>query len=219
MLDHDRALSWSDDATLRMWDLKLGTCKAVFEGHVKSVRGGVKNVILLKDGRILSWGPAKRVIMVWDGDTGKSLGVLGSGISRVANSFDPRISSLIGATLLKDGRILSWSSDFTLYIWDGNSYELLNSFNNNELEKCDSFNIFENLLQENYSIVRRGDWWASMNSRGISAFNSKSKEISRWESDGRPNLLKTQSGFICSTVGYQLTFLELCKWGLPLPLN
>jgi WD40 repeat protein len=192
-----------------MWDLKSGTCKAVFEGHVKSVRGGVKNVILLKDGRILSWGPAKRVIMVWDGDTGKSLGVLSSGISRVANSFDPRISSLIGATLLKDGRILSWSADFTLYIWDGKSYELVKIIHSDSLEKFGTLEIFDSLLNEDYPVMRRGDWFVNANTTRISAINRMANEISRWEADGRPSLLKTQNGLICSKVGHRLTFLKL----------
>ena len=209
LLDHDRVLSWSDDATLRMWDLKSGTCKAVFEGHVKSVRGGVKNVILLKDGRILSWGPEKRVIMVWDGDTGKSLGVLSSGISRVSNSFDPRISSLIGATLLKDGRILSWSADFTLYIWDGKSYGLVKIIHSDSLEKFGTLEIFDSLLNEDYPVMRRGDWFINANTTRISAINRRANEISRWEADGRPSLLKTQNGLICSKVGHRLTFLKL----------
>ena len=209
LLDYDRALSWSDDATLRMWDLKSGVCKTVLEGHAKGIRGGVKNVIHLKDGRILSWGPAKRVIMVWDGDTGKSLGILGAGITRVANSFDPRISSLIGAALLKDGRILSWSADFTLYVWDGESYELINIIHSDSLEKLGTLEIFDSLLNENYPIIRRGDWFINANTTRISAINKQSNEISRWEAEGRPSLLKTQNGLICSKVGNRLTFLKL----------
>jgi WD40 repeat protein len=192
-----------------MWDLKSGVCKTVLEGHAKGIRGGVKNVIHLKDGRILSWGPAKRVIMVWDGDTGKSLGILGAGITRVANSFDPRISSLIGAALLKDGRILSWSADFTLYVWDGESYELINIIHSDSLEKLGTLEIFDSLLNENYPIIRRGDWFINANTTRISAINKQSNEISRWEAEGRPSLLKTQNGLICSKVGNRLTFLKL----------
>jgi WD40 repeat protein len=49
--DERRALSWSDDNTLRLWDLETDATRT-FEGHNSSVRGA----LLLPDGRrALSW--------------------------------------------------------------------------------------------------------------------------------------------------------------------
>ena len=100
--DGRRALSWSDDNTLRLWDLETGATRT-FEGHNSSVRGA----LLLPDGRrALSWSD-DNTLRLWDLETG------------AARTFEGHNSSVRGALLLPDGRrALSWSDDNTLRLWD-----------------------------------------------------------------------------------------------------
>ncbi len=61
LLPDGRALSWSWDHTLRLWDLESGQPSAVLEGHTREVRGA----LLLPDGRALSWS-ADNTLRLWD---------------------------------------------------------------------------------------------------------------------------------------------------------
>ena len=110
-------LSWShDDATLRVWDLTTGECRALACDDFSGTRGAL---VLPDDGRVLSW--SRNALRVWDLTTGEnrelttrdSLGpramvILGTGI----------VSVRPGALVLPDGRVLSWSGDATLRVWD-----------------------------------------------------------------------------------------------------
>ena len=40
VLDGRRLLSWSDDATLRLWNFDTGECTLIFEGHTEPIRDG-----------------------------------------------------------------------------------------------------------------------------------------------------------------------------------
>ena len=71
LLPDGRALSVSDDLTLRVWDLTTGMCFAVLEGHTKWFRG----VMPLPDGRIMSWSKDD-TLRLWDGRTGHCLEVV-----------------------------------------------------------------------------------------------------------------------------------------------
>lgn len=61
VLSESRLLSWSDDATLRIWDRSSGDEVAVLEGHEEGVRGG----FLLEENRWLSWSE-DATIRIWD---------------------------------------------------------------------------------------------------------------------------------------------------------
>jgi WD40 repeat protein len=99
-------LSWSEDRTLRTWDVG-GRPLSVLEGH----KGFVEGAIQLKDGRILSWAN-DNILRIWNVD-GRPLGFL-----------EGHTNYIYGAIQLNDGRILSWSKDNTLRIWDANGRPL-----------------------------------------------------------------------------------------------
>jgi WD40 repeat protein len=98
------ALTWSSDATFRLWDLDSGAARA-FEGH----NGPITGALLIPDGRhALSWAD-DHTLRLWDLDSG------------MARSFTGHCSSVTGALLMPDGsHALSWS-DATLRLWDLNS--------------------------------------------------------------------------------------------------
>ena len=121
-------------------------CLAVLEGHTV----GVRSVLVLADGRLLSWGDD--TMRVWDGLSGACLEVLEghtswvwdvqelangrllswSGGEKMLRVWDARSGACLtvleghtswvtGALELADGRLLSWAQDETLRLWDGRS--------------------------------------------------------------------------------------------------
>ena len=119
-LSNGRVLSWAGfvlgpededcpDHTLRVWDAKTGACTAVLQGHANDVTG----VLLLSDGRILTWSGDKTLRM-WDVANGACTAVM-----------QGHMDGVRGALSLSDGRIVSWtrftgfnSADLTLRVWD-----------------------------------------------------------------------------------------------------
>jgi len=74
---------------------------------------------VLSDGRILSWAggggrSSDNTLRLWNGSTGASLATL-----------EGHTDTVIDATVLPDGRILSRSRDKTLRLWDGTTGEPL----------------------------------------------------------------------------------------------
>jgi len=108
VLSDGRALTWSDDKTLRIWDMKSGQTLALLRGHTDLVWGR-----WLSDQRVLSWSYDK-TLRLWDCATGRTLAVLEGHSGRV-----------LGARVLPNQVCLSWSSDNTLRLWDGLSGSLL----------------------------------------------------------------------------------------------
>ena len=102
--DETRILSWSEDSTLRLWDVATGQQIGPTMKHDDFVSGAV----LTKDEtRILSWSH-DGTLRLWDAATGQQIGP--------SMKHDGPVT---GAVLTKDEtRILSWSDDDTLRLWD-----------------------------------------------------------------------------------------------------
>jgi len=131
-LINGKMLSWSKDNSLRIWDKESGECLKILEVPFGDRQpGSVLGAIELIDGNILSWSKASeyRTLMIWDKETGECIKILKQRRSQKSLNGDicPSWKVLIrGAIELRDGKILSWSTDGTLRIWDKESGECLN---------------------------------------------------------------------------------------------
>ena len=101
-LPSGRALSWSADETLRIWDVETGEAMHVLEGH----EGPVTGALVWPDQRIFSWG-FDETVFTWDPANGQMLDRL------VGHK-----GTIIGFVPLQSGHGLSWSGDQTLRVWD-----------------------------------------------------------------------------------------------------
>jgi small GTP-binding protein len=102
--DGRRAVSGSNDCTVRVWDLDAGTCSAVLEGHKDTVLG----VAVAADGRRAVSGSADRTVRVWDLDSGTCAAVL-----------EGHEDTVLGVAVAADGRrAVSGSHDHTVRVWD-----------------------------------------------------------------------------------------------------
>lgn len=99
VLPDGRLASGSNNRTIRIWDLVLGTSQ-VLEGHTNSVVG----LAVLPDGRLVS-GSYDKTIRIWD---------LVLGTSQVLEGHNQAVMSL---AVLPDGRLVSGSHDKTIRIW------------------------------------------------------------------------------------------------------
>ncbi len=102
--DGKRALSSSDDNTIRLWDLDDGRCLSVLEGHSDRVL----SVAWSHDDRRALSASTDNTIRLWDLDDGRCLRVLeghSDSVWSVAWSHDDR-------------RALSASYDTTIRLWD-----------------------------------------------------------------------------------------------------
>ena len=113
--DGRRAISGSDDKTLRVWDLESGECLKTLEGHTE----GVLSVSLSADGRRAISGSSNATLRVWDLESGECLKTLGGTLE----GHTDRVTSV---SLSTDGRrAISGSYDNTLRVWDLESGECL----------------------------------------------------------------------------------------------
>jgi WD40 repeat protein len=102
--DGTRAVSASDDQTLRVWDLATGKSLASLAGHTNMVLG----VAVTPDGTRAVSASYDTTLRVWDLATGKSLASLEGHTSWVGN-----------VAVTPDGaRAVSASDDQTLRVWD-----------------------------------------------------------------------------------------------------
>jgi WD40 repeat protein len=117
LLDNERALSYSRDSTLRLWNLKDGSSKVLEMPLSWSMHGTLPVwsledwVQLLDNDRALSWSMGG-TLRVWN---------LEDGSSKV---FEEHESGVLGVQLLDNDRALSWSNCGTLRVWnleDGSS--------------------------------------------------------------------------------------------------
>jgi TIR domain len=102
--DETRIVSWSDDKTVRIWDVATG--RQI--GPAMTHKGAIYGALLNRDEtRIVSWSD-DGAVRLWDVATGQQIGR--------AMTHD---SWLNGALLSRDEtRIVSWSADKTVRIWD-----------------------------------------------------------------------------------------------------
>ena len=102
--DGRRAVSGSDDKTLRIWDLETGQTLTTLQGHTD----GVDAVAITPDGRRAVSGSRDKTLRVWHLETGQTLTTL-RGHTDWVNAV----------AITPDGsRAVSGSDDNTLRVWD-----------------------------------------------------------------------------------------------------
>ena len=150
LLEDGGILSWSADNTLKVWDTSTGACRVTMHGHTERVAGA----LVLPVGDILSWsddcthkvwdlstGKLKSsvvdaypflgalvlrdgTILIWGGDMG-TFAIAEPDLSEIRSDLEGHEFPVDGARLLADGRVLSWSKDCTLKIWDTDTGSVL----------------------------------------------------------------------------------------------
>jgi len=93
-------ISGSSDKTIKVWDLKSGTCIRTLEGHTASV-----NSFVWADGNLIS-GSSDKTIKVWDLKSGTCI--------RTLEGHEDGVRSLLWV----DGMLISGSRDKTIKVWD-----------------------------------------------------------------------------------------------------
>jgi WD40 repeat protein len=102
--DGKRAVSGSDDTTLKVWDLELGKELATLSGHSMSVSA----VAIAPDGRLMVSGSEDATLKVWDLERGQELVTL-SGHS----------GAVWAVAIMPDGKhVISGSADGSLKLWN-----------------------------------------------------------------------------------------------------
>jgi WD40 repeat protein/nucleoside phosphorylase len=102
--DGRRAISASEDKTLKLWDLETGLELTAFEGH----EGYVYSCSMTPDGRHAVSGSADKTLKVWDLESGLCLATLKG-----------HAATVHGCAVTADGqRVVSASEDGTLRVWN-----------------------------------------------------------------------------------------------------
>ena len=91
LADGRRALSGSDDRTLRLWDLETGAELRRFEGH----EGWVTSVTVLADGRRALSGSWDKTLRLWDLETGAELACLTFDAAPSALEWSERLAAAV----------------------------------------------------------------------------------------------------------------------------
>jgi WD40 repeat protein len=112
--DGGRAVSASDDRTLKVWDLGTGAALLTLVGHA----GPVRAVAVAPDGRRALSASSDRTLKVWDLDTGA-----------VQCTLAGHAGPVRAVAVTPDGRrAVSASDDATLKVWDLDSGRIVASF-------------------------------------------------------------------------------------------
>ncbi|KAI9333854.1 WD40-repeat-containing domain protein [Obelidium mucronatum] len=112
--DPTTAVSGSWDESVKVWDLKTGTCEQTFVGHI----GMISSVTVSFDGRIIGSGSGDGTVKLWSTQSGGCIRTLtgnDSIINSVQFSFDSQ-------------RLVSGGQDKTATLWDVNTGECIQSF-------------------------------------------------------------------------------------------
>jgi WD40 repeat protein len=109
--DGHRAISWSEDKTLRVWDLDHGTELATLKGH----KGDIYSVAITPDGHRAISGSNDSTLKVWDLKHGTKLATLWNEF----HLFYDIYAVVDAVAVTPDGRrAVSGSSDDILNVWD-----------------------------------------------------------------------------------------------------
>ena len=104
MADGQRAVSASEDRTLKVWDLESGRALRTLEGHAAFVAC----VAVTADGQRAVSGSGDNTLKVWDLESGRAL-----------RTLEGHSSYVYGVAVTADGqRAVSASEDRTLKVWD-----------------------------------------------------------------------------------------------------
>jgi serine/threonine protein kinase/WD40 repeat protein len=110
--DGTRILSWSDDKTLRLWDVASASEIRQFEGHTDKASG-----VFSPDGKQILTFSLDNTLRLWSVATGKELQKLVGHSKAPTGCFSP------------DGkRALSYSPDATIRLWDLDSGSQIGQF-------------------------------------------------------------------------------------------
>jgi hypothetical protein len=120
--DGRRAVSGSDDKTLKVWDLESWVVLQTLRGH----EGSVKAVALTPDGRRAVSGSADMTLKVWNLESGTELHTL--------RGHEHKVTMV---ALSPDGRrAVSGSPDKTLKVWDLEQGKCLTTFTGDSMMTC-----------------------------------------------------------------------------------
>jgi WD40 repeat protein/serine/threonine protein kinase len=102
--DGRKALSGSEDKTLKLWNLEKGKCLCTFEGHT----AGVNSVVISPDGCQALSGGNDKTLKLWNLEKGKCL-----------RTFEGHTAEVNSVVISPDGcQALSGGNDKTLKLWD-----------------------------------------------------------------------------------------------------
>ncbi len=109
VVDGRRAVSGSNDGTLRVWDLESGETLRTLEGHAAGV-----TVVAVVDGRRAVSGSNDGTLRVWDLKSGETL-----------RTLQGHANEVTAVAVVDSRRAVSGSNDGTLRVWDLESGETL----------------------------------------------------------------------------------------------
>jgi WD40 repeat protein len=120
--DGRRAVSASQESTLKVWDLESGSELWTLEGHSASVHG----VAVTPDGRRAVSASADSTLKVWDLENGREL-----------RTLEGHSSAVTGVAVTPDGRrAVSASGDKTVKVWDRRSGRVAATFTCDAAVNC-----------------------------------------------------------------------------------